>query len=436
MQKYVLLVDQEEDILEIQEAALKYFYGGEIVSSRSRDEAIKALNHLGRPEIIIASLQLLKEGLHDHLKNNGDYLPLIATCDTREKVVRPPDLTLISSILSRPVCPEELSLLVKSFTQAPPESPTHVPIKLKVACEVASQKFDLYLKLSGTNFVKITNKGSEFQPAEADKLLSKGITEVHIKASESREFLKVWEEHLKSKFVEEEDPIDSNIMVMDCLEQAERIARAFGWSAESVLASQKVIREAVSTLNNNERLSALLRRKFSDKYNSYSQHVGLLCYITSMICSELKMDESREKLVMASLMHDLSIEETTYTTINEWNKQARNLQDKTPEVVRYRLHPLHASQTAQTLDVLPPDVDQIILQHHEAPDGSGYPRGLGAARIHYLAAVFIMAEDLVQFLDDGTALETSLKDFLTWGEERYQSGNFRKIFEGIRPKIS
>lgn len=148
------------------------------------------------------------------------------------------------------------------------------------------------------------------------------------------------------------------------------------------------------------------------------------------------MEESREKLVMASLMHDLSLEEDTYTDIKEWNKQAKNLQERSPEIVRYRLHPLHASQTAQTLDVLPPDVDQIILQHHESPDGSGFPRGLTANRIHFLAAVFIIAEDLVHFLDDGDALETSLKDFLTWGQEHYQSGNFRKIFDGIRQKVA
>lgn len=436
MQKYVLLVDQEEDILAIQEAALRYFYGGEIVSSRTREEAIKALNNLGKPEIIIASLQLLKDGLHDHLKDHGAFLPLIATVDSKDEVVRPAGMGLVSSILTRPVSPEELSLLVKSFTQTVPNSPTHVPIKLKVACEVASGKFDLYLKLSGTNFVRITNKGNEFTTQEADKLVSKGISEVHLKASDSQEFLRLWEDHLSSKFVEDEDEDDSNILVMDCLEQAEKIARAFGWSAESVKASQKVIKEAVTALNTNERISALLKRKFSDKTSSYSQHVGLLCYLTSMICSELKMDESREKLVMASLMHDLSLDEQTYMTVNEWNKQAQNLQDRSPEVVRYRLHPLHASQTAQTLDILPPDVDQIILQHHEAPDGSGYPRGLGATRIHFLAAVFIMAEDLIHFLDDGTALETSLKDYLTWGGDRYQLGNFKKIFETIKPKIN
>jgi HD-GYP domain-containing protein (c-di-GMP phosphodiesterase class II) len=434
MQKYLLLVDREEDILELQEAALRYFYGGQIVTSRSYEDAQKTLSDMGKPEVIISSLPILKEGLHNHLVENGTFLPLIATGGAKDSQIE--GLRLVTTFLSGRVCPEELSLLVKSFTHSPPQSPTHIPIKLKVACEVASGKFDIYLKLSGTNFVKITNRGVEFSIFEAEKLSSKGITEVYLKASESRDFLRVWEDSIMSKFaIRKNQTIDATI-AMECLEQVERISRAMGWSSESLKASQKIIREAIASLNSNERISDLLKKKFAEKNTGFSQHVGLLCYLSCTMCSELKMEDAREKLVMAALMHDLSVEEGTYQNIEEWNKQARNLSDRSPEILRYRLHPLHASQTSQTIEVLPPDVDQIILQHHEAPDGSGYPRGLTANRIHYLAAVFIIAEDLIGFLGGGEALETSLKDFLTWGENRYQQGNFKKIFDGIRQKVS
>lgn len=435
MQKYLLLVDREEDILELQEAALKYFYGGEIVTSRSREEAIKALSRLGKPEIIVANLAILKEGFHAYLQENGAYLPLIATSGPIEKT-KPEGMNLITSMLAGPLCPDELSHLVKSFTQAPPESPTHIPIKLKVACEIASGKFDIYLKLSGTNFVKITNKESEFTKVESEKLSSKGISEVFLKASDSREFLSIWEQNLALKLEQKREASLDSIIVIDCLEQVEKISRALGWSTEAVSASQKIIREAIASLNKEERISALLKKKFAERNSGYSHHIGLLCYLTCIMCSELKMDDSREKLVMASLMHDLSLDENLYPDVDEWTKQAKNLSDRSPEVVRFRLHPLHAAQTSQTIDVLPPDVEQIILQHHEAPDGSGFPRGLTANRIHYLASVFIIAEDLVQFLDDGEALETSLKDFLTWGENRYQQGNFKKIFDGVKGKVA
>lgn len=434
MQKYLLLADQEDDILELQEAALRYFYGGPIVTSRSHLEAMRVLAEMGKPEVIISSVSILNEGLHSRLFESGTFLPLIATGNNPHE--KTDNLKLVTSFISGRVCPEELSLLVKSFTHAPPESTTHVPIKLKVACEIASGRFDIYLKLSGTNFVKITNRGSEFTIFEAEKLASKGINEVYLKASESRDFLKIWEDSLITKLSQKKPEGIDTVIAIECLEQVEKISRALGWSSGSIKASQKIIREAIASLSSQERISALLKKKFQDRNSGYSHHIGLLCYLSCMMCSELRMDDAREKLVMASLMHDLSLDENLYPDIEEWNKQAKNLNDRSPEVVRFRLHPLHASQTAQTIEVLPPDVEQIILQHHEAPDGSGFPRGLTANRIHYLAAIFIIAEDLVHFLDDGEALETSLKDFLTWGENRYQQGNFRKIFDGIKSKVA
>ncbi len=435
MQRYLLLVDRDDDILELQEATLKYFYGGEIVTARTREDAVKSILHLGRPEIIISDLQLLKDGFHTYLKDSGAYLPLVATSFSKEKVPTPAEMTLVTSVLKKPICPEELSHLVKSFTQAPPTSPTHVPIKHKVACEVASGKFDIYLKLSGTNYVKLTNKGSEFSEAEANKLASKGISEVYIKASESREFLRVWEENLYFRMSRRPEGLDS-LMATDCLEQIEKISRAFGWSSDAVKASQKIVKEAIIALNKDDKIAALLRRKFSESGSEYSRHVGLLCYLTCVMCAQVNKPEAQEKLVMAALMHDLAVDETLYPQIERWNKQAGDLEDRSPEVVRYRLHPLHASQTAQSIDFLPPDVDQIILQHHEAPDGSGFPRGLSANRIHYLASMFIIAEDLVHFLDDGDNLETSITDFLMWGENHYMQSNFKKIFDEIRPKIA
>ncbi len=436
-QNYLLLIDREENVLELQETALKYFYGGEIVLARTRDEAVKSLEKLGKPEIIISDFKILfeeKGKFHQYLKENCPHLPLIATTD-EEKHSPAQENTLISSLLPKPVCPEELSHLVKSFTKAPIESPTHVPIKLRVARDVASGKFDFYLKLSGTNFVKITNKGNDFTDAELLKLSSKGITEIFIKASESHEFLRVWEQHLHERLFTKGSSLDSALAIQ-CLEQVERISRAFGWSGEAVLASQKIVKEAIATLSRNETMSLLLKKKYEERGSAYTQHVGLLCYLTCIMCAELKLEEAQEKLVMASLMHDLFIDESFYPEIEEWNKQARDFDNRSPEIVKYRLHPLHASQIAQTIDILPPDVDQIILQHHESPDGRGFPRGLSASRIHYLASIFIMAEDLVHFLDDGHALETSLKDYLTWGADRYQSGNFKKIFDGIRAKVS
>ena len=99
------------------------------------------------------------------------------------------------------------------------------------------------------------------------------------------------------------------------------------------------------------------------------------------------------------------------------------------------MHPFEASKLVRTLDAFAPDVDQIILQHHEAKDGRGFPRALDSGRIGHLPALFIIVEDLVEFIDNGDNIETSITDFITWGRAYYDSGHFKKVFTAFEEKL-
>jgi hypothetical protein len=141
------------------------------------------------------------------------------------------------------------------------------------------------------------------------------------------------------------------------------------------------------------------------------------------------------KLAMASLIHDFSIDDRFYDDVESWNKNALNMKDKSPETIRYRMHPNEGAKFAQSLKVIPPDVDQIILHHHEKKDGTGFPRALTSSRIPPLSTLFIIVEDLVNCINRGEHLETSIKDFLVWGEYYYDQGHFKKIFDLIKQKL-
>jgi response regulator RpfG family c-di-GMP phosphodiesterase len=138
---------------------------------------------------------------------------------------------------------------------------------------------------------------------------------------------------------------------------------------------------------------------------------------------------------MACLLHDLAVDESYYDDIKSWNKRASNLRDRTPETIKYRLHPIESAKLIQKLDFLPPDIEQILLQHHEKKDGSGFPRSLTHNRIGQLSAFFMIIEELVEFIGEGENLETSLADFKMWGDSHYDSGHFKKLYGMIREKL-
>jgi response regulator RpfG family c-di-GMP phosphodiesterase len=71
-------------------------------------------------------------------------------------------------------------------------------------------------------------------------------------------------------------------------------------------------------------------------------------------------------------------------------------------------------------------LEEILLNHHERPDGKGYPNAIPGNKIPPMACVFIVAHDLVDYLQSGFAYP-SIENFLKLNEKEYQAGNFRKI---------
>ncbi len=78
---------------------------------------------------------------------------------------------------------------------------------------------------------------------------------------------------------------------------------------------------------------------------------------------------------------------------------------------------------------LAPDVDVIILQHHELPDGTGFPRGLHAKQISPLACLFIVAHEVVTVImrNRDAGVDFQIREFLNDRKQVYATGNFKKV---------
>ena len=110
-----------------------------------------------------------------------------------------------------------------------------------------------------------------------------------------------------------------------------------------------------------------------------------------------------------------------------WHAQ---LPIKWNEINRIRLHPVHAADYVRKMSEIPADVDQIVFQHHERPDGSGFPRSLSGKFISPLTSVFIVAHDIVEFMNNRPG--ESVDVFLSENELLYHHGTFRKIWLNLK----
>lgn len=430
-------MDPVEEILALQETALNCFYSGEVMSMRGPQQIVDLLKQKGHPELIIADSEFVSDPdsqLFNSLKKNKVLAPIIATAGVPGIEAALRSSPSITAVISKPISAAHFSDVIKSITSGPLLTPEFVPVKTSLLLKLGAGLFDLYLKLSDKNFVKILHRGEAFFDSDEKKLADKGIFELFIKVEDSSAFLTYLEKELTVITVNSSENIN---LAIDNLEAFEKIAKCLKWTPEIVSQAQRTVEQAVKIISKNEKVVSLIRKKLSKKGSDYSHHVGLLSYLVCAFSSSLGWigESAQTKLALAALMHDLSVDDSCYNDIAAWNKRAKDAGDKSPETIKYRMHPFEASKLIQSFETIPQDIDQIILQHHEAKDGSGFPRGLDHGRIGQLPALFIMTETLVDFIGNGDNLETSVTDFIMWGESHYDGGHFKKIFQAFKEHL-
>lgn len=439
--KYILLIDEDTDILNIQLMVLSSFYGGEVVAVANGQEAIERIGAFGGPELIVSDHSILEDkgfSLYDHLVENDLLIPLIICSGSVEYEFKERKYPHVSAFVQKPFSIEALSYLVKSITTEKLIQPDFIPVKLPILLSFIGRSFDLYLRLSETNFVKLIKEGESFTKEDSHKLQNKGVSHLYISLVDSFEFLRAYEENLNlmlsSKSGNHQEDIVNTIEVMASIET---VSKRLGWTQDAVESAQRSINTAIKILSRDASIIAVLKQKLSTPDTSYARHIGLLCYSSCIFSVGMGLggDAIQTKLALAALLHDLSVDENYYNDIKGWNEKAANMRDRSPETIKYRLHPLEASKLVQNFKNLPPDIDQIILQHHEKKDGTGFPRALSSSRITQLATFFNIIEELVDFIGDGENLETSIANFKTWGDANYDSGQFKKTYQFIRAKL-
>ena len=94
---------------------------------------------------------------------------------------------------------------------------------------------------------------------------------------------------------------------------------------------------------------------------------------------------------------------------------------------------MDAGKLLQNMNNVPGDVAFIIEQHHELPEGTGFPRGIGYKDISAISALFIIAHDAVATMYASPPEKFSYPQFLKLRkiEKIYAKGSFWQVFSKL-----
>jgi HD-GYP domain-containing protein (c-di-GMP phosphodiesterase class II) len=348
-----------------------------------------------------------------------------------------PDLKVVGRVLaSDPV--EKVNEIIKAARQAIKSAhdatgDEYCRINTELLLKVIPLQGDIYIRLSSIKFIKLFKKGDTFNAADLARYLTqKKIDYLYLKRDNCPEFIAKFKTALaaivQQKTVGLTEVFDVAAKVQESIID---LGRTFGFTPEIQEVVRQNVNLVISTIQGNTKLSFLLSQLQKGGESYVSRHSVVLAHLACALSTKMAWHSAStfEKLSYAALMHDVVLESDKLAAIDTKEELKAKITELTKDEHDQVLnHPILASERLRDFAALPADVDTILSQHHERPDGTGFPRGLAGGRIAPLSALFIISHDIVTaYLREGLGP----REFATKYKDRYNAGTFRKIMDTL-----
>lgn len=440
----ILIVDDEKDICEIIEFLVQDIFplGTQIILASSGNEAIKIIDDQQDIDLCICDHNMadgMGPEVLKYLINQKSKIKFVL-CST----VIPKDLPLeypaehVFSNIQKPdigIGVERLFHLAEKSTlqnlSAGPEE--YIPVTLHVLALMEKLPADIYIRMSDNKYIKCINQSEQFSIKDQEKYTQKLIKELYIKKGDQIPSINEIILDTVQKIMERRNLSLEDKMSISHSQLLELI-KFTGITPELAEASKINIMQSVAFLMKSSQVL-----DFWKEMNMLGEYPSRLYTLHSMLASMVvkKLQWSSEatmyKLTLSSFLQDISLDSIPLMEIcdnQEFTEKKSNF--TSAEVKTFYEHPIKATEVLSNFKEIPPDIDRILLEQHEMPDGSGFPRKLNANQLGALTCVFILTGIFARkILKEKGAFD--LGNFTAYLEIRgYSRGNFKEAFEVIK----
>lgn len=277
---------------------------------------------------------------------------------------------------------------------------------------------DVYIFLNGKH-VKFKQKGDSLGQEKYDLFLSKNVKSIYVESEHILEFLE-WLSDQKEEDIEDmvkNAGEENRELIQDSLEMKEKVYEVFSdekLTPEKVEAIQDNVKDFVGKIKKDpitaQAIEAIMKR--NDDIAAHSINVANLAVFLGMAVGH-GHSFVLENLYMGSIFHDYG---KAKIPPEVYNNPAH------PDYSKWiHDHPENSVKIIRKSEGIPDQVFNIMLQHHEYYDGSGFPSGLRGAKIYSLAQIVSMANEIDNLLTKTKAEEAEVRykkviDMLTLGD--------------------
>jgi response regulator RpfG family c-di-GMP phosphodiesterase len=290
--------------------------------------------------------------------------------------------------------------------------------------------FDIYIKLGTNKYLKILHSGDSFSKERIDKYKNeKKVESLYFHNSDRRKFIQ-YNNFLAKKLIQ-----NANVPAFNKVNMLKNVTEKFieesftvGIKPQVVDQGKEVCENIYQLVETQEDLYQVLKSYQNFDPTAFSHAFLVTLYSTAIIKQfEWQSKATIETSAMACMFHDIGKMLLP--------KEFLNLrpQDMSPEQFeQYKTHPELGLKIVEGNRMINNSIKQIILQHHEAYDGTGFPYEKKGSKILTLANIVCLADDFVHTMIDFKLQPTeALRKILTnkEGVKRYNSQILEKFIQ-------
>lgn len=398
----ILLVEDVHELRELVAMMIQSYFICDITECADGADAMMVLA-AKKFDLVISDYNMPKKNGGDvfkFLRSQSATTPYIMLSSDHPSDHPEFDVDQFFGYIEKPFTDESIQEAINKLLpkQALEDTGEYVPISTTHLLTLRTMKSPLFIRLSDRKFVKAHASGVDFTKEEKEKYQTKGILHLYVARDQYPDFILEYKKTVLSKFVLSDfKPSEKIEYLAGDVEVVNQAAQLFGWNQEVISIANLNIDKVFYLTQKSKEFKSALSTLVSHTDSRLALHSILLSMAFAGVASHLKLtEEDLLKLTAAAILHDMSFDEDFFAEkINMLPVLNEEEFKNNPEIIRLKQHPSDTAQKIRQVTLLPITVDRIIAQHHERPDGSGFPMGLQNDGIEYLARIFIIAEDII-----------------------------------------
>ncbi len=448
----ILLIDDEDELRELVALGLQFKFNVDITEASSGNEARQILSVDREFDLIICDYSMPNGNgsvVLDYIEEQQIQIPFLFFTSYFSNQIPKNDLDRATALITKPCLDGSLDRYVESLLVQPKSNKSALPlsgyirIRKKWVLSLDKAYADYHLKLSDKHYVLFIKNGVSVQDEAFERLRKKEDQFIYVQSQGVEVLL---DEIIKKIGVQpdKKTPLDwqSEVSWMsEITELTHKLHTNLGWSREVEALTQKSLEHVERKMQELPALRDLLQKLKKQEHHRLYHHVTALTYISIGMLVEFKAlknygDQELQSLAAAALIHDIDLDEKTYDRRNEFKEALlKNKKLVDESFLKYQDHSEIAAHVAAAWQGVSEDVQKIVLQHHERPDGNGFPFKVKGNEIAPLSCVFILAHELTDFILDEKNQSFDLEPFFEKNRGLYSEGLFRDLLANLRNAV-